>query len=142
MHMLPGMTEEKLAPTLQKARKRGVIRRVLAALALFVAALILFRQPLAEGIGHIVCAQQNLACKLSISRLDFGGLTFKQLDIRNPKARQAALSATRLAVDLDWSKLFSPRAQWVGGDDIVMRLDLSGTRPLLGDLDQAVKAFT
>src|SRR5690242_1046277 len=111
MHILQEMTEEKLAPSLQKPRERRVIRLVLAALALFVAALILFRQPLAEGIGHIVCAQQNLACKLSISRLDFGGLTFRQLDIRNPKAPQAALSASRLAVDFDWSKLFAPRAR-------------------------------
>lgn len=142
MHILPKMTEEKLAPSLQKPRGRRVNRLVLAALALLVAALVLFRQSVGEGIGQIICAQQNLTCKLRISRLDFGGLTFRELDVRGPKSPEAALKASRVAIDLDWSKLFSPRARWVGGDEIVMRLDLSGTRPLLGDLDQAVKNFT
>ena len=99
------------------------------------------RQPIAEGIAGSICAQQNLKCKLKVSRLDFGGLTFSDLEIRNPDAPNAALTATRLAVDLNWASLFSPRASSVAGDDLVLRLDLSGTRPLLGDLDQAVKTF-
>ncbi|MDP3738759.1 MAG: YdbH domain-containing protein [Hyphomonadaceae bacterium] len=89
-----------------------------------------------------MCAQQSLKCKLKISRLDFGGLTFSGLEIRNPSAPNPALTATRLAIDLNWASLFSPRATSVAGDDLVMRLDLSGTRPLLGDLDEAVKNFT
>src|SRR5262245_8114142 len=136
------MTEEKLDTRLQKRPKRRVIGLVLAALALLVAVIWLARQPIAEGIAGSICAQQNLKCKLKVSRLDCGGLTFSDLEVKNPKAPNPALTATRLAIDLNWASLFSPRATSVAGDDLVLRLDLSGTRPLLGDLDEAVKNFT
>ncbi|HEV7692128.1 MAG TPA: YdbH domain-containing protein [Hyphomonadaceae bacterium] len=77
-----------------------------------------------------------------MSRVDLGGITLQQFDIRAPKAPNAALSGDRLAVDLNWASLFSPQPSFVAGDTIVMRVDLTGTRPVLGDLDAAVKAFT
>ena len=136
------MTEEKLSPGLQKPQKQARIRLVGAALLLFVALLVVFRQPIAEGITGVVCSQQKLTCKLKITRLDFGGITARGIDVRAPKAENAALSAGNLAVDFNWTSPFSLRAKSVGSDEIIVRFDLSGTRPLLGDLDQAVKAFT
>lgn len=136
------MTEEKLETGLQKPSKRRRFRLFGAALLLFVALLVLFRQPIAGGIGQAVCAQQKLICKLKITRVDFGGVTLTGIDVRDSASPNPALSADRLAIDLDWSSLFSPRAGWIGGDEVVLRLDLSGKRPILGDLDAAVKNFT
>lgn len=142
MHILAQMTEEKLSPDLQKPAKRRWIRLVGAALLLIVALLVLFRQPLAELATGSVCAQQGLSCRLKITRLDFGGITIREIDVRGPQAPNAAMSAGNLVIDFDWTSPFSVRARSVGGEDIVVRLDLSGTRPLLGDLDRAVKTFT
>jgi hypothetical protein len=136
------MTEEKLSPALQKPPKRWRIRLVGAVLLLFVALLVLFRTSLAEGIAGVVCGQQKLTCSLKITRLDLGGITVRGIDVRAPKAPDAALSASNLVVDFNWTSPFSLRARSVGGDDVVVRVDFSGTRPLLGDLDQAVKTFT
>ncbi len=135
------MTEEKLSPNLQKPPKRRWIRLVGAALLLMVALLALFRQPVAEAIAGAVCSQQKLTCRLRITRLDFGGITIREIDVRAPMSPNAALSAGDLAVDFDWTSPFSARARSVGGNDVVVRVDLSGTRPLLGDLDQAIKSF-
>lgn len=136
------MTEEKLDPKGPKASKRRIIGLVLALLAIFVASLLLFRQSIAEAIAHGVCAEQKLACKLSITRLDLGGITLTALDARAPNAPAAAISAREILVDLAWDNPFAPRPKLVGGDDFVMRLDLTGKRPLLGDLDTAVTNFT
>lgn len=136
------MTEEKLAPKGSKASKRRTIGLVLAALATFVAALWLFRQPIAEAIARSVCEGQKLSCRFSITRLDFGGVTLTGLDARAPKAANAALSARELAIDFAWDNPFAPRARVVGGDELVMRLDLTGKRPLFGDLDTAIASFT
>ncbi len=142
MHILPEMTEEKLENPLPKQRKRWRFRLIGAALLLLVALLVVFRQHVAGGIAQGICAGQNLTCRLTVSRLDFGGLTFKGLAIAGPKAQKPALSADRLAIDLTWDSLFSPRASMIGGDEITLRVDLSGARPILGDLDAAVKNFT
>jgi hypothetical protein len=142
MHILRQMTEEKLEAAPQKPSKRGWFRLFSAALLLIVALLVLFRQPIAGWVGQAVCAQQKLTCRLKITRADFGGVTLTGIDVRDRASPNAALSADRLAVDFDWSSLFSPRARSVGGDQVVLRLDLSGKRPILGDLDAAVKHFT
>nr|MBP9235884.1 hypothetical protein [Hyphomonadaceae bacterium] len=126
------MTEEKLAPKGPIASKRRIIGLVLALFALFLAALWLFRQPIAEAIARSVCAGQNLSCKVSITRLDFGGVTLTDLDARTPNAANAALSARELVIDLVCDSPFSPRPAAVEGDDLVVRIDLTGKRPLLG----------
>ncbi len=136
------MTEEKLDPKAQKASIRRILGLVLALLALFVAAIWLFRQPIAEAIARGVCGQQQLVCKLSITRLDFGGLSLTGVDARGPDSREAALTATGLTVDLAWDGPFSPRPVFVRGDEVVVQLDLTGKRPLLGDLDTAITYFT
>ncbi len=136
------MTEEKLAPKGLIASKRRIMGLVLALFALFLAALWLFRQPIAEAIARSVCAGQNLSCKVSITRLDFGGVTLTDLDARTPNAANAALSARELVIDLVWDSPFSPRPAAVEGDDLVVRIDLTGKRPLLGDLDTAITNFT
>ena len=136
------MTEEKLAPIGQTASKRRIIGLFLAALATFVAALWLFRQPIAEAIARSVCDGQKLFCQLSITRLDFGGVTLASLDARAPGAKQAALSARELQVDLAWDSPFSVRPSAVSGEELVVRLDLTGKRSVLGDLETAVTSFT
>lgn len=136
------MTEEKLALKGRKASKRRIIGLVLALLAIFVAALVLLRQPIAEAVARSVCAEQKLDCKLSITRLDLGGITLTALDARAPNAQVAAVSAREIVIDLAWDNPFAPRPKLVGGDDLVMRVDLTGKRPLLGDLDTAVTNFT
>jgi len=136
------MTEEKLAPKGLIASKRRIIGLVLALFALFLAALWLLRQPIAEAVARSICAGQGLSCKLSITRLDFGGVTLTSIDARAPDAPEAAISARELAIDLAWDGPFSPRPVAVGGDDLVVRLDLTGKRALLGDLEQAITNFT
>ena len=141
MHILHQMTEEKLEPKAPKPSKTRLIGLVLAALFLVVAVIWLLRQPIAGGIAQAVCSGQKLDCKLRVSRVDFGGITFSDVDIRSPKAADAALTAGRVAIDLNWGNLFSPRASFIGGDEVVMRLDFTGERPVLGDLDEAVRSF-
>lgn len=136
------MTEEKLAPNGQTASKRRIIGLVLAVLAIFVAALWLLRQPIAEAIARSVCEGQKLSCQLSITRLDFGGVTLTGLDARAPNASNAALAARELSVDLAWDNPFSPRARAIAGDDLIVRLDLTGRRSPLGDLETAITNFT
>ncbi|HEY7797447.1 MAG TPA: YdbH domain-containing protein [Hyphomonadaceae bacterium] len=135
------MTEEKLEPRAPKPSKTRLIGLVLAALFLVVAVIWLFRQPIAGGIAQAICSSQKLDCRLRVSRVDFGGITFSDVDIRAPKAADAALTASRVAIDLNWANLFSPRATFVGGDEVMMRLDFTGERPVLGDLDEAVRNF-
>ncbi|RYE37725.1 MAG: hypothetical protein EOP21_13485, partial [Hyphomicrobiales bacterium] len=136
------MTEEKLDPKGAKASKRRIIGLFLALLAIFVVGLVLFRQPIAEAVGRSVCAEQKLDCKLSITRLDLGGITLTAFDARAPEAPAAAISAREIVIDLEWDNPFAPRPKLVGGDDFVVRLDLTGKRPLLGDLDTAITNFT
>ena len=110
------MTEEKLAPKGLMASKRRIIGLVLALFALFAAALWLLRQPIAEAVARSVCADQGLSCQLSITRLDFGGVTLTAIDARAPNAAEAAVSARELVIDLNWDGPFSPRPVAVGGD--------------------------
>ena len=136
------MTEEKLAPREKSASKRRIIGLFLAVLGILVAVLWLTRQPIAEAIARGVCNDQKLACKLSISRLDFGGITLTNVDAREPGSENAALSAREIVVDLAWDSPFSLRPSSVRGDAVVMRVDLTGRGPLLGDLDTAITNFT
>jgi len=136
------MTEEKLSSNAPKASKRRIISLVLALLAIFVVALVLFRQPIAEAVARSVCTEQKLDCRLSITRLDLGGITLTALDVRAPSAPAAAISAREIVIGLAWDNPFAPRPKLVGGDDLVVRVDLTGKRPLLGDLDTAIANFT
>ncbi|MDP3494815.1 MAG: hypothetical protein Q8R82_17020, partial [Hyphomonadaceae bacterium] len=124
------------------ASKRRIIGLVLALFAIFAAALWLLRQPIAEAVARSVCADQGLSCQLSITRLDFGGVTLTAIDARAPNAPEAAVSARELVIDLNWDGPFSPRPVAVGGDDLVVRMDLTGKRPIFGDLDTAITNFT
>lgn len=136
------MTEEKLAPIGSKASKRRIICLVLASLAILLVGLALFRQPIAEAVARSICAEQKLDCRFSVARLDFGGITLTAVDARAPAATSAAISAREIVIDLAWDNPFAPRPIRVGGDDLVLRLDLTGKRPLLGDLDTAIAHFT
>ncbi|MEZ6030786.1 MAG: YdbH domain-containing protein [Hyphomonadaceae bacterium] len=136
------MTEEKLDPRRKTASKGRTIGLVLAVLGIGVVVLWLVRQPIAELIARSVCEGQKLSCQLSISRLDFGGVTLTNLDARAPGSVEAGLSANEVVIDLAWDGLFSPRPSSVSGNGVVVRLDLTGRGPLLGDLDTAVASFT
>ena len=117
--------------------------RTIAAIGLAAGVgVLLARQPIAEVVGRALCAQQGLSCSLRISRLDLGGLTLRQLQVKGPSANAPPLTADELAVDLNWSNPFSPRAAVVAGKGITLRLDLTGHQPLLGDLDKTVQDLT
>jgi hypothetical protein len=139
------MAEGKLDPINEMPGKRPgkwPVWRTIAAIGLAaILALVLARQLIGEAIGRAVCAQQGLTCTLKLSRLDLGGLTLKQLQVKGPSANTPPLTADELSVDLDWSNLFKPRATVVAGKGITLRLDLTGHQPLLGDLDKTVRAF-
>jgi hypothetical protein len=139
------MTEGKLDQTGEMPGKKPgkwPVWRTIAAIGLAaILLLVLARQPIGEAIGRAVCAQQGLSCTLRISRLDLGGLTLKQLQVKGPSANTPPLTADELSVDFNWSNLFSPRASVVAGRGITLQLDLTGHQPLLGDLDKTVQAF-
>ncbi len=136
------MTEEKLAAPGKRARIGRITGLFLAVLGILVVVLWLVRQPIAEMIARNVCEGQKLSCQLSITKLDFGGVTLTGVEARAPGGTESALSASEVDVTLVWDGPFSPRASAVSGKAVVVRLDLTGKRPLLGDLDSAVTAFT
>lgn len=136
------MTEEKLEVPTKTASKRRIAGLVLAVLGLFAVVLWLVRQPIAEAIARGVCGGQKLTCQLSVTRLDFGGITLTNVDARAPASGAGALVADEVVVDLVWDGLFSPRPVAVSGNGVVLRLDLTGQGPLLGDLDTAITTFT
>lgn len=136
------MTEEKLEIPKKRASKRRIVGLVLAALGLFAVLLWLVRQPIAEAVARSVCEGQRLTCQLSVSRLDFGGITLTNVEARAPAAEAKALTVREIVVNLAWDGPFSPRPTSVAGSDVVVRLDLTGRGPLLGDLDTAVTTFT
>lgn len=136
------MTEEKLSREHGKAPKGRVYGLFLAAFALSAGGIWLFRQPIAEAIARGVCNEQKLSCNLSITRLDFGGVTLTSVDARAPGSNNAAVTARELVVDLVWDGLFSPRAKTVSGSDLIVRLDLTGQRSVFGDLETAINTFT
>lgn len=136
------MTEEKLDIPKKPASIRRIAGLFLAALGLFAVLLWLIRQPVAEAIARSVCDGQKLACQLRITRLDFGGVTLTNVDARRPASDAAALLADEVVVDLVWDGPFSPRPSSVRGSGVVVRLDLTGQGPLLGDLDTAITTFT
>lgn len=136
------MTEEKLAARVKTARIGRITGLFLAVLGILAVVLWLVRQPIAEMIARNLCEGQKLSCQLSVTRLDFGGVTLTSLEARAPGGGEPALSASEVDVALVWDGPFSPRASAVSGKAVVVRLDLSGQRPLLGDLDTAVTTFT
>jgi hypothetical protein len=136
------MTEETFDQTKRKSAKGRIVGLFLAAFAILGLGLWLVRQPIAEAIARGVCAEQGLSCNLSITRLDLGGLTLTGVDARAPGAADAAVTARELAINLAWDGLFSPRPLEVSGDELTLRLDLTGKRSVLGDLEKAVTTFT
>lgn len=135
------MTERLLDPA-GKIPRKWPLWRTVAAIGLAAAlALFLARLAIGEAVGRALCAQQGLSCTLRISRLGLGGLTLKQVSVKGPSANTPPLTVDELAVDLDWANPFSPRATAVAGEGITLRLDLTGHRPLLGDLDSTVRKF-
>lgn len=139
---LPQMTEEKLSQERQKLGRRGWA--LVLAVAFFFAILVvwLVRQPIAEAVAKNICRQQQLDCVIHVARLDFGGVALRDFEVKGVNAAQAAVSGRRVEVGLDWASPFAVRARNVGGEGLVVRLDLTGSRPMLGDLDAAVKAFS
>ncbi len=95
--------------------------------------------PIAEGVGRSFCSGEGLACSFKFSRLDFGGVVLRDLDVRAPGAEKAALRAGELVVDLAWSFPMSFRPTSIDGDGIDLRLNLRGDGGLLGDLDAFVQ---
>lgn len=136
------MTEENLA---QPGQSAAIGRRVglfLAALGILGLALWLLRQPIAETIVRNVCGGQSLACKLSITRLDLGGITLTDVDARAPGASYATVTAREIVIDFAWSGPFLIRPTAVSGDQLTVRLDLTGKRSPFGDLETAITNFT
>src|SRR5262245_927565 len=132
------MTEEKLAPKRRIGAKGRIIGLFLAALGILLLALWLFRQPIAEIVARNICSGQKLDCKVSITRLDLGGITLTGVDARAPGASAAAISAREIVIDFSWNSLFSVRPVAVSGDELTVRLDLTGKRSPLGDLETAI----
>ncbi len=136
------MTEETLAQPKRKSAKGRILGLFLAAFAILVLVLWLVRQPIAEAIARNVCAEQGLACNLSVTRLDLGGVTLTSVDARAPGAADAAVTARELAINFAWEGFFSLRPTEVKGEELTLRLDLTGKRSVLGDLDKAITTFT
>ncbi len=136
------MTEEKLEIPKKTASKRRIAGLVLAALGIAAVILWLVRQPIAEAIARSVCEGQKLTCQLSVSRLDFGGITLTNVEARAASSQTAALEAAELVVDIAWDNPFSLRPSSVVGSGVVLRLDMTGQGPLFGDLDTAIASFT
>lgn len=136
------MTEEKLDQARQSAAIGRVLGLFLAALGILALALWLLRQPIAEFVARSICNDQGLVCQGSVSRFDLAGVTLTGVDARAPNAAEAALAAREIVIDLFWANPFSVRPVAVSGDDLMVRLDLTGRRSVLGDLEKAVANFT
>ncbi|MCF8507844.1 MAG: hypothetical protein K9G83_03850, partial [Hyphomonadaceae bacterium] len=93
-------------------------------------------------IARNVCGGQSLVCELSITRLDLGGVTLTDIDARAPGASDAAVAAREIVIDFAWTSPFSLRPTAVSGDQLTVRLDLTGKRSPLGDLETAITNFT
>jgi translocation and assembly module TamB len=106
-----------------------------------MAGVWLGRVQIAETAANGWCATQDLDCEFDVDRLDFGGLTLRNIRISGASA-EPAIVADRFSLDLDWAGPFVARPAWVGGGDLVVRLNATGQGPLLGDLDKAVSSLT
>lgn len=136
------MTEEKLDRSAVKTPIGRIIGLFLAVFAILVLGIWFFRQAIAEAIAHGVCAEQELSCKFTISKLDFGGVTLTSVDARAAGSNNAAVTAQQVDIGLAWDGPFSPRAASIMGDALTLRLDLTGKRSIFGDLDKAITTFT
>ena len=97
----------------------------LSLLPLIMAGMWLGRVPIAETAARSFCRDRDLDCEIDISRLDFGGATLRNLRITGVSG-EPAVSADRLAVDLDWSGPFAATAGWIGGDNVLSTLPVRG----------------
>jgi hypothetical protein len=134
------MTEETLSQTLAK---RPLLRAFLIGGALFLVVFVaawFARQAIAGAILKSLCGQYELSCSFRISRLDFGGATLRDVKVVGEDPEAAPVTMDRLAVDLGWPNPFGPRPVWIGGDRVVLRMDLRGG-PLLGELDRVLKSL-
>ncbi|MEQ1781256.1 MAG: YdbH domain-containing protein [Hyphomonadaceae bacterium] len=136
------MTEEKLSRASVKTPIGRIIGLFVAAIAILTLGIWFFRQPIAEAIARGVCAEQELSCKFTISKLDFGGVTLTSIDVRAPGSNDAAVTAREIDIGLAWDSPFAARAASVAGDALTLRLDLTGKRSVFGDLDKAITTFT
>lgn len=136
------MTEEKLDRASVKTPIGRITGLFLAAFAILALGIWFLRQTIAEAIAHGVCVEQELSCKFTISRLDFGGVTLTSVDARASGSNNAAVTAREIDIGLAWDSPFSPRAASVAGDALTLRLDLTGKRSVFGDLDKAITTFT
>lgn len=136
------MTEETFDQPRRKSAKGRIVGLFLAVFAILVLILWLVRQPIAEAVARGVCSEQGLVCNLSVTRLDLGGVTLTSVDARAAGAPDAAVTARELAINFAWDGPFSPRAADVSGEELTLRLDLTGKRSVLGDLETAVTTFT
>ena len=135
------MTEEKLSASRKTYRPWPLIRLFVALLGIPAGVLWLTRQPILEMLLRQACQEQGLSCRLSVTRLDFSGLTLTSVDVRAPGATEAALRAGTITVGLAWEGPLSVRAADLSGDTLALRLDLTGGGPIAGDLDRAVRTL-
>ena len=136
------MTEEKLDRAPVKTPIGRILGLFLAAFVILTLGIWFLRQNIAEAIAHGVCTEQELSCKFTITKLDFGGVTLTTVDARAPGSNNAAVTARSIDVGLAWDNPFAPRASSVTGDGLTLRLDLTGKRSVLGDLEKAITTFT
>jgi translocation and assembly module TamB len=133
------MAEQSLETrTANRVRWRRAALMAGGAAILAVGGLWLARKPIAAGLIEDTCKKQGLACDFTLSRLNFGGVTLRDLALRATDSEEAMVKARSLAVDLSWTSPFSARAGWVGGDGLTVRLDATGKGPFLGDLQAVI----
>lgn len=138
------MTEDLLSKRPARPAPPGRhVRRVLtlSVLPAIMAGVWLGRVPLSEYAAQQVCKGRGLDCQLDITRLDFGGVTLRNIRISGDSTEPAVV-ADRITLDLEWSGPFAARPAFVGGGEIVFRLNATGDGPLLGDLDETVTWLT
>ncbi len=122
-----------------RSRRGAWIGGILAVVVVVVGGVWLARKPIAEGVGRSFCSGEGLDCELHFSRLDFGGVALRDLDVRAAGAERAAVRAGALAVDLAWNFPLTFRTRSIDADDVELRVNLSGEGGVLGDLDEVVR---
>jgi translocation and assembly module TamB len=133
------MAEEMLIDASLRRRRRFWIALAVSVLPAIMAGMWLGRVPIAENVARSTCKDHDLDCDIDIVRLDFGGVTLRNLSVGENGA--SLLSADRLAVDFLWATPLSPRAGWVGGEKLQLQLDLSGKGPVLGGLQRLLDSL-
>jgi hypothetical protein len=138
------MTEEKLSNDGVVTKLRAKLPRwalILGAVFATLLLVVLLRTVIAGAWLHATCGAQKLTCKFNITRLDFGGLTIRDLSIVGADATKPPLRAQRIAVDLDWKSPWDVTARAVATEQVSLRLDLRDGRPLLGELEGLLRPY-